>query len=100
MAHAIPCGGVEKQHLIRFGDGLISSEMADENTAIREHEMGRGGALFVALMRVATLAGHIADLDGVRLEETLRSDFRHALDAPVAWPIIDQHLIDTQSEDL
>jgi hypothetical protein len=43
----------------------ITSQMADEHTAIREHEMRRGGAFFVALGRMATLAVHVADLDGV-----------------------------------
>jgi len=47
--------------------------------------MDRRGALFIAPVRTATLAAHIAEVDGVRLEKGLRNDFRRV---PTSRPLV------------
>src|SRR5262245_47515233 len=80
VTHPIAIAAVEKQHLIRFGDRLITTEMADEHATIGEYQFRCGGALFSAQVRLATLAAHVADRDGTRLEERLSNDLRHRQD--------------------
>jgi hypothetical protein len=80
MTDAVAVTVVEKQHLIRFGNGLITSQMSDERPAIREHQVGRSRGFFVAPMSVATLATHIADRDANRLEERLSNNLSHTRD--------------------
>ena len=41
--------------------------------------MGRGGALFVALARMAAGTTHVVDLDGAGLQERMGVDFSHSL---------------------
>jgi hypothetical protein len=70
VTNAVAFTAVEKQHLIRFANSLIATEMADENATIGKYQFRCGGVLFCTQMRLATLAAHIAD----RTVSVLRRD--------------------------
>src|SRR5262245_37523616 len=88
MTDSIPFTRVEKQHLIRFGDRLITTEMTDEHATIGEYQFRGDGPLFRARMRLVTLAADIANRDGIRLEETLRNNLRHSQDLASVYSLL------------
>ena len=51
MADPVAFGGVEKQHLVRLGYGLILPNMPHIDAAIRKHQFRGGRELFRTLSR-------------------------------------------------
>ena len=77
MADPVAFGGVEKQHLIRLGDGLIMAQVAHINAAIRKHQLC-GRALFRTLMRQPPWQYDVSDRNGWRFQQRSSGKFRHA----------------------
>jgi hypothetical protein len=76
MAYAVAFSRVEKEDLVCLGNGLVVSQMAYVDTAIREDEFGTGGAFFRTLFTAGSLAVDVADSDGRRLQEVIDGEFR------------------------
>jgi hypothetical protein len=70
-------GGVEEQHLVCLGDGLVMPKMPHIDAAIRKHQLGGGRALFRARMRGAALAAHVPDRNGRRSQQILNGKLGH-----------------------
>ena len=56
MADPVAFHCIEKEYLIRFGDGLVLSDMPNVDTAIRKHELRGNSALFRALISTSSPA--------------------------------------------
>ena len=69
MTHAVAVAGIEEQHLIGFGHGLIATQMTHEHAAIREDEVGERGAFLSAQLAAAPVAARIANGDAARLQQ-------------------------------
>jgi hypothetical protein len=78
VADPIAFGGVEKQHLVRFGYGLIVSNVPDVDTTIGKHQLCGGRALFRALVTAAALAICVPDRNGWRFQQRMNDKFRNA----------------------
>jgi hypothetical protein len=76
--------GVEKQHLVGFGDRLVMPQMAHVNTAIRKNQLSRGGALCLTLLPVAALAAHLCDGYDGSFQQALNGKFRQGF--PSGYP--------------
>jgi uncharacterized protein YdhG (YjbR/CyaY superfamily) len=74
MADAVALAGIEEQHLVGFGYGLIGAEMTDIGAAIGKDDLGGGGVFFRALLAAAAGAVDVADGDRGGLEQQLRRD--------------------------
>ena len=74
VAHTIPFVGVEKEHLVRLGYGLVVPNMTDVDAAVREDKFCRGCPFFGTFVPAPALAAHVADGNGRRLEQKLNGD--------------------------
>ena len=79
MADPIGLAGVEEQHLVRFGDGLVAPHMAHIDAAIGEHELRGARAFLRTLMPAAPAAIDILDADRRRLQQRLDGELGHGL---------------------
>ena len=61
--------GVEKQHLVGLGDGLVIIEAPYVHSPIREPQLRASGALFRALAPARALAVCLPDGDRLRFQE-------------------------------
>ena len=77
MADPVAFGGIEKQYLIRLGDGLVAPQMSCIDPAIGKHQMRLGRAFLRTLLPAAALAAHIPDRDDWRFQQGLNGKFRH-----------------------
>ena len=77
MADAIAFASVEEQHLIRFGDRFVLSNVPHENAAGREHQTRLARGLLVAAALARPRAGEVVNLDRRRLQQRHRDDTRH-----------------------
>jgi hypothetical protein len=77
VADPITFGGVEKQRLVRLGDGLVTTQPPHIDAAIRKHQLCVGRALFRALATGTALAVHIPDRYGRSFQQRLNGKFRH-----------------------
>ena len=75
MADAVAFAGVEEQHLIRFGNGLIAPEVPYIDPAIGKDEFGCVRALFGARRGATSLTVHIPDSHIGSVEERPNCDF-------------------------
>jgi hypothetical protein len=91
MADAIALIGIEKQHLVGFGDGLIVPNAANVDTAVRENELRAPGALFRTLVFARPPATRIGDRDSARAEQPLGNDFRHPSTPPDSTDSVYSH---------
>src|SRR5580700_4135934 len=78
MAHPITFVGVEKQHLVCLGYGLVVPNMAHVDTAIRKNKFGRGCPLFRTLVPAPALAVDVPNRNGRRFQQKLNGNFRYA----------------------
>jgi len=80
MANTVAFGSIEEYHLVRFRYRLVAPKMAHVDASIREDEFGSCRILFGALTATTSLAIHVANLDGRRVEQGLSTKFR---DTPI-----------------
>ncbi len=78
MAHPITFAGVEKQHLVCLGYGLVVPNMTHVDAAIRKNKFCRGCPLFRTLVSAPALAAHVPNRNGRRFQQKLNGDFGHA----------------------
>ena len=71
VADPVTFGGVEEQHLVRFGYGLVMPKMPHIDAAIRKYQLRVGRALFRTLIRAAALAAHVPDRNGRRFQQSI-----------------------------
>jgi hypothetical protein len=69
MADPVGFGGVEKQNLIGFGDGLVAAQMAGKDAAIGKDQFGGVGAFLRALMLAMPSAADNANRDAGRIQQ-------------------------------
>src|ERR1700723_3892068 len=90
MADPVAFHCIEKEHLVRFGDGLVLSDMSDVDASIRKHKLSGNGALFWALISASSSAVRVPYGNGRRFQERvnvkLRQMFVFVLDAH-DWPL-------------
>ena len=77
VADAIALRFVEEQHLVRFGDRVVASQMAHVDASVREDQVRGARALFGALVATAAVAGYIANSDDLRVQQILDDEARH-----------------------
>ena len=68
MADPIPFGGVEKEHLVGLGYGLIFTKMAYIDAAIWKDQFRSGRRLFRTLMPAAAPAVHVSNRNRRRVQ--------------------------------
>ena len=66
---------VEKQHLIRLSDHILAGDVANENAAIRKHEVRFIDTLVIDRLGDQPLAAHVVDCDTGCVEQRSRSHF-------------------------
>jgi hypothetical protein len=90
MADPVAFHCIEKEHLVRFSDGLVLSDMSDVDASIRKHKLSGNGALFWALISASSSAVRVPYGNGRRFQERvnvkLRQMFVFVLDAH-DWPL-------------
>ena len=79
MADPVTFHCVEKEHLVRFGDGLVLSDMSDVDAAIRKHKLRGNGALFWALISASSSAVRVPYGEGRRLQKRVNVELRQLL---------------------
>jgi hypothetical protein len=77
MTNPIGFGVVEEQHLIGFGHGIVTTQMAHKHAAIWKDQMRHVRAFFYALVPACAAADDILDRDGRRPQERLCRELRH-----------------------
>jgi hypothetical protein len=90
MADPVTFHRIEKEHLVRFGDGLVLSDMSNVDAAIRKHKLRGNGALFWALVSASSSAVCVPYGNGRRFQERVNVKLRqtfvfvlHAHDCPL-----------------
>ena len=68
MADSVAFGGVEKQHLVGLGYGLILPQMAHIDAAIRKHQFCSRRELFRTLVPAAAPAVHVSNRNCRRVQ--------------------------------
>jgi hypothetical protein len=71
MADPVTFHRVEKEHLVRFGDGLVLSDMSNVDAAIRKHKLRGNGTLFWALISASSSAVRVPYGEGWGLQQRL-----------------------------
>src|SRR5262249_27954251 len=79
VADPVTFGGVEKQRLVRLGDGLVTTQPPYIDAAIRKYQLCVGRALFRALAAGTALAVHVPDRNGWSFQQRLNGKFGHEL---------------------
>jgi len=79
MADPVTFHCIEKEHLVRFGDGLVLSDMSDVDAAIRKHKLRGNGALFWALISASSSAVRVPYDEGRRLQKRVNVKLRQLL---------------------
>jgi len=77
MAHPVAFVRVEEENLIRLGNGIVSAEMPNEDTAIWERHVGGVRGFLVALVPAAPRAVDIPDCDERSLQQRSSGNVRH-----------------------
>jgi hypothetical protein len=77
VTDTVAFGGVEKQHLVRLGDRLLASKMADEHAAIREYQLRGARELLDAQIATSALAIRIRNSYSLRSHERSGDDLCH-----------------------
>lgn len=77
MANAVGIGGVEKENLVGFSDGLVASEVTNVDAAIRKNHLRCGCGFFRALLAANTAALSVSNGDRGGFEESLNVEFWH-----------------------
>jgi len=62
--------------LVRFGDGLVLSDMSNVDAAIRKHKLCGNSALLWALMSTSSSAVRVPYGEGRRLQERVNVKLR------------------------
>ena len=68
---------IEEQHLVRFGYGLVMSNVPQVDATIRKDQLRRSRALFGALMPAATPAVCVPNRNSQRIQQRLDVELRH-----------------------
>jgi hypothetical protein len=76
MADSVAFEPVEKQHLIRFGNGLILADMPDIDPTIREHQLRAFCALLRTLVSTGPSAVCISYGDSRRSQKRLNIELK------------------------
>src|SRR5262245_13145894 len=79
MADPVTFIGIEKQHLVSLGDGLLITEMPYVHAPIRKHQLLASGALLRALAPATALTLCLPDRDRLRFEERVDGELRDML---------------------
>ena len=76
MADPVTFHRIEKEHLVRFGDGLVLSDMSDVDAAIRKHKLRSNSALFWAQISTSSSAVRVPYANGRRFQERVNVKLR------------------------
>ena len=79
MTDPVTFGGIEKQHLVRFGHSLILSNMPHINATIGKDELRGCCALLRALVSASTPAQRVPNRNRRRLQQRLNGKFRRVI---------------------
>src|SRR3569833_1475728 len=76
MADAVTFAGIEEEHLIGFGHGLVLTDVADVGAAVGKDERSDARVLFSAAVAVSAAAVDVAYDVGGGIKEEFGGDFR------------------------
>src|SRR5437667_8074425 len=79
MAHTVAFCGIEKQHLVRLGYGLIMPKMTQIDAAIGKHQFCGGCELFRTLMPAVALAVHVSNRNCRSAQQRFNGKLRQRL---------------------